>query len=685
LPVGPATAQAASVSFGPRLGTHYISKQHFSRHEYYVELMGGARRKPSLPIAGPAVTRHLAFWYPNDPTLKRAAWVKTIEKYILAIYRHLADQGLQPYTRSLIRGAQPVLRLLDNEYRLSGNDQEHPTQVRKDPTRYQTVRIRFYYGQRPASIGFELHDEYFTISTIIDLAWGPEPVPGEQSDCETTHSLVKAIEEFNFIATKRYELAKANTSEKAKSEHKSSFKNSYRFIYEDVWDSFYDRVFDQPYNAMPQADKERLGGTFVDLRGLVAVAGKSEFISPPVEREEKADFINPPASFAIQHSLTGRIGVDQFDDDDVVDRADVLLPWLKADRGFIDGDREADRTEPVEFSMTQFLDKRVLFATALGAQLSRKVGEQGALTFIMLAANPSRWQQGRLVDRVHMLATLRLAALYDLTHLINADAQLHKLEEKTKKFIAESTPKPRELRRKLPVWQRYLNETERQTKGGKAQIAGGLARRVERSGYYRRQFEDHLEGFRIDRIEGFAPIDEAVNRRLAGDYELIRTVGEHHARLRETLAGLSRRLQNRQIFELQQDIGHGTSAIERLQRNAEKAFFLFLFPYYFSQFLIHLAEEANASERLSPFDDAFQINIILAVASILIGITFAYGKSWEKMLGVGERISRAKFIVCLFASLIVATLFLTAIGTDPHRADHKHPPVAPPAVSGGPG
>jgi hypothetical protein len=669
------------------LGLNHISNHHFSRHEYYEELMGGARRKPSLPIAGPAVTRHLAFWYPNIPTLDRADWIKSIEKYILAVYRHLADHGLQPHTRSLTGGAQRVLRLLDNQYRLSGGSEKGPIPLRNEATRYQTFRIRFYYGRRPASISFELHDEYFTISTIIDLAWSPESDSSEKIDCDAIDALVKAIDDFNLIASKRYELAKANISEQKKSEHKMSFKNSYQIIYEDIWNSFYHRVFDRAYAAMSDEDKKNLGGTFADLRGFVAIARKSEFISPPGEDEgkEKADFIKPPASFAIQHSLTGRIGVDRFDDNDAVDRADVLLPWLKADRGFSEGDREADRTEPVEFSMTQFLEKRVLFATALGAQLSRKVDEQGAITFIMLGANPSRWQQGRLVDRVHMLATLRLAALYDLNHLIRADAQLRALEEETKQFIADPAPNPLVLGDKLRVWQHFLNETERQPKEGKAQIAGGLARRVERSAYYRRQFEDHLKGFRIDRIEGFAPVDEAVNRRLAGDYELIRTVGEHHARLRETLAGLSRRLQNRRIYDLQQEIGRGTKTIVTLQDRAEKAVFLFLFPYYVSQVLIHLAEEANVSERVSEFDDAFQINIMLAVASILIGITLAYSKAWEKMLGVGQRISRAKFIVCLFASLIVGTLFFTAIATDHHRADHKQQSVAPPAVSGGPG
>jgi hypothetical protein len=580
-------------------------KEHFERHEHYDDLMGGARRKPALPIAGPAVTWHLAFWCPNDPIdpidvvgandpndpiLRHEIWVKTIEKFILALYHRLKDRKLNPYTRSLGKEKQQ-LYLLNNTYLATDKTGDSPKSLRtKGATRYQTFRVRFYYGSMPVSVSFELHDEYFTLSTIIDLAWPAhvEPTPDEEGDCATIEGLkkdstaikllTKAIKDFNKIASEHYKQAKLQRSEKDNNlVHRQAFEEPYHKIYHIIWDDFFERVFDFPYKALKEG-RSKLGGVFADFRGFVAAA-------------EDETFISGPGKYLSKDSLEQRIGIKYFDARDAVHRADVLLPWLKADEGFAQADeaREPDRTEPVEFTLSVLLRKRALFATALGAQLSRRRGQQGPITYIVLARNPARWQVGRLIDRLQMLGTLRLAALYNLPHLIRADAQLRNLEDATKDFMSPQLQRQsQELKDILPGWSKDFNEIEQQLKDGKAQIAGGLAYRVERSGYYRSQFEGHLDGFRIKRIEGFSPFDEAVNRRLAGDYELIRTVGEHHRRLQETLAGLDRRLQSIRTHELQEAIKNETTTIDDLQKIAEKGFWAFLFPYYFGTVLIHV-------------------------------------------------------------------------------------------------
>jgi hypothetical protein len=600
-------------------------KRHFDRHEYYDDLMGGARRKPALPIAGPAVTWHLAFWAPddlndpndpNDPTLKREIWVKTIEKFILALYHRLKDRKLNPYTRSLGK-EKKQLYLLNNIYRTTDKTGDSPEPLRtKGATRYQTFRVRFYYGSMPVSVSFELHDEYFTLSTIIDLAWPAdvEPTPDEEGDCATIEGLkkdrtaikrlTKAIKDFNEIAGEHYKQAKLQRSEKDnKPVHRQAFEKPYLNIYHTIWDDFFERIFDCPYKAIKEG-RSKLGGVFADFRGFVAAVGEKTFISGP-------------GKYLSKDSLEQRIGIKYFGAREAVHRADVLLPWLKADEGFAQADeaKEPDRTEPVEFTLSLLLRKRALFATALGAQLSRRRGQQGPITYIVLAKNPARWQVGRLIDRLQMLGTLRLAALYNLPHLIRADAQLRNLEDSIKEFMSPPLQgQPQKLEDKLPGWSTTVNEIERQPKDGQAdgktQFAGGLAYRVERSGYYRSQFEGHLDDFRISRIEGFSPFDEAVNRRLAGDYELIRTVGEHHKRLQKILAGLDRRVQTARTHELQQSISEATNKILQLHNQLEKqseasrnllaqikefqkvgeiGFWAFLFPYYSSSVLIHVA------------------------------------------------------------------------------------------------
>jgi Protein of unknown function (DUF3422) len=634
-------------------------KLHFRRHEYYDDLMGGARRKPALPIAGPAVTRHVAFFYPNYPGLKREIWVDRIEAYILALYYHLKNNKYAPYTRSL-KNDDSRLHLLDNSFVVTETYAHNAKPIRQRASRYQTFRVRFYYGQMPVSVSVELHDEYFTISTIMDLAWPPHDCDSHDTDCITTNSLIKAIGDFATIAGKRLTHTGQTAGESGlKQRHQADFTQAYQFIYETIWERFHEAIFEQPLKMTENACKCELGGIFADFRGFIAAIG------------DKNDFINIPGSHVSKYSLKQRIGEGNFTDAEAVHYADVLLPWLKADKGFAQEkqDTEPDRTEPVEFTVSLLLRQRALFASALGAQLSRIKGEQGPVTYTALCKNTARWQAGRLIDRIHMLGTLRIAALYNLPHLIQADNQLRELEGEIKTFVSplpeqsddledEQPEQAGKLEEKVRGWLQRFDGIERQAEKGKAQIIGGLAYRVERSGYYQSQFKEHWDGFRVDRIEGFAPLDEAVNRRLAGDYELIRTVAEHHRRLQEALASLGRRLQ-------QDTIAKETRTIEKLQRGAETGFFAVLFPYYVSHVLIDAVERSKLAEA-EAFSDANRLmhfDILILVASTLVGLTLAF-----------YRTLRAKLTVPgLLFSLVVTILLLSYAGS------HLKLPTAPPA------
>lgn len=651
-----------------------VPKLHFRRHEYYDDLMGGARRKPALPIAGPAVTRHVAFFYPNYPELKREIWVDAIEKYILALYHHLEDNDYLPHTRSLRKDDSGLylLYLLDNSYALNDKKGEHPSAIRQRPTRYQTFRVRFYYGLMPVSISIELHDEYFTVSTIIDLAWPPHPGPAckAQRDCAVTENLRKVVEDFARIADERLaHPARSQGDKGVKQAHQRAFKDAYLFIYETIWDEVQAAIFEDPLKETKDACKCELGGVFADFRGFVATIAEK-------------GFINGPYTHVSDYSLQRRIGEQTFkagvaaSEIDVVDYADVLLPWLKADQGFAQQveDREPDRTEPVEFTVSLLLRQRTLFASALGAQLSRQRGEQGPVTFIALSKNASRWQAGRLIDRVHMLGTLRIAALYNLPDLIQADNELRELENEIKAFVSplpeqagdleeERPEQAGKLEDKLRGWLQRFDDIERQPEKGKAQIIGGLAYRVERSGYYQSQFKEHWDGFRVDRIEGFAPLDEAVNRRLAGDYELIRTVAEHHRRLQQTLASLGRQLQ-------QDAIAKETRTIERLQLGAERGFFAVLFPYYVSRVLVDLAQAAKLTDRFPEL----HLELALTVLAIAIGVITAFYRPLRNRLKLGS--ITAGLLAIVF--IVAVTVFFTWASTlySPTVTSHAEQPVA---------
>lgn len=131
-------------------------EQDFKLHPDFAALMGGARRKPALPIGGPAVTWHVAFWIPPHLVTRRQLWVRQIEKYILALYHHLADQGFQPHTRSL-KVANGRFQLLGNTYDFIDRTGDKPISVEGQVARYQMFRVRFCYGLTPATVSLELH------------------------------------------------------------------------------------------------------------------------------------------------------------------------------------------------------------------------------------------------------------------------------------------------------------------------------------------------------------------------------------------------------------------------------------------------------------------------------------------------------------------------------------------------
>jgi hypothetical protein len=599
------------------------SKDQFQRHKAYRELMGGGRRKPALPIGGPSVTWHLGFWVPQDKALSYEQWVEGVEHFIRKLYHHLEDlaqndEGFHPRTRSLQKAKtsnEKRLHLLNNIYSADDRTRAKLGSLKGQANRYQTFRVRFFYAAVPVSVSLELNDEYFMLSTIIDLALKPDyqrfPIR-HTPDFGTIEELRQAIESFNKIATVRYGKVRASQSEASKHADRDAFRKPCNEIYTSIWERFYARIFELPYQEAIR-DKE-LGYIFANVRGFLAYLGSRSFIG-------KA------GAFAKKPSAALRIGNKTFDSKDAVRRTDVLLPWLKADEGFTsqDGDKDADRTEPVEFTFTQLADGRAILGSALGAQLSRRRDDQAPMTYVVLARNQASWQIGRIAHHLHTLVALRLAALYDLQHLIKAGLELRELDaEVDKKIGALSliTSKDEQggthaqrtggaAKQLFELSGKLTNIGRQPDEDCKPQIAGGLAHRVERSRYYRGQADQVAQEMRDGRIEGFPTYTAAARRRLGGIYELIDMVGNRFARLQDKLAAINRQLRTAELLQLQQRITTQTTAIEEFQRVAEIGFFLVLFPHYVSLMISDLVGEAGPWTKRGILVGSFLFGIIL--------------------------------------------------------------------------
>jgi hypothetical protein len=108
-------------------------------------------------------------------------WIENIETFLFAFYDRLSRRFANDRTVNLrtanFESSDGRLYLLDNKYfanvaqrREEQQRQNVPTAIGVYPNRYQTVRFQFSWQSTQAEISVELHSEYFTISSALDLS-----------------------------------------------------------------------------------------------------------------------------------------------------------------------------------------------------------------------------------------------------------------------------------------------------------------------------------------------------------------------------------------------------------------------------------------------------------------------------------------------------------------------------------
>jgi hypothetical protein len=511
------------------------SPEDFGHHHDYPALMVGARRKAVPPLAAPGINRQVGIWVPDKLMLERKEWISHIEEFFSELYYHLHESGCNPATphlRAKIGDEHPRLYLIHNSYSLQRGGERLPIAgAEGQTTRHQRFLLSFTWRSAPVDVLIELFDEYFTLSTSVDLsrrsaAQKPEPPdwPGPM--------LERAIETFYRLTYARYDEIKTNRVAAVTDSQQEELAGAFDVIYYRVWKALYQHMFPSPLATRA----ETLGRAFADLRSFVA-------------SRERPDFADARKN---NRPLDEAIGNGRFRGNDAIRCVDAVRPFMEADAWL---HRDADQVqcpEPREFTFTPVVDERFIYGSALGAPPCHFQDRPMPVAYILLAANNCPSEIGLLVDGVNTLGTTRLAALYDFPHLMNAALELRELEGSISEVrrVADAPQADAEIARRLPAFSQRLAEIEqgipKKSDDRHPQIVGGLPFRVERSRYYQRQFRGLVRGLRIGRIQGFLTYDEAVARRLGGIYQLIDTVGLRHERLREALTGLSQRARSNQ-------------------------------------------------------------------------------------------------------------------------------------------
>jgi hypothetical protein len=519
-------------------------RRDFEDHPKYTQMTSGSRRKPIPPFGAPALVRHFGLWIPDhfvaNPEAKigRAQWIEAIEKSLIRdFYKRLKAGRHKP--RILDWPAEgSKLRFLDS---LAA-----PEAASAESTRLQSFRIAFEWQSMPVTLSLEVREEHLAVTGAIDLsAWKPDPETlSKFSEAARLHG---AIERLNDVLTKRERKVRLGSGRKTEDADRRALQEPHDVIYDDVWDKLHDDLFGGLFTAQKGRD---LGKLFVDLRGFVASRGVRRFIAKP-------------GSAPLGHSLAKRIGRKVFRTPLAVRCLDTIWPFLTTYRAGMDESQKL--LDPVDYAAERFLNRRVLYASALGAQWPKSGATHTPLTIFLYAANNYERQLARVSDRGHMLAAARITALYDRDLIMQADAQLRRLEAEIGELTATLQGKGHEelieaariVADKLPNYEQQLAEIGQQMQKredmekGKPRLIGGLLRRVVMSRFYQKQFAGLVGGFRPTRIEGFFTYNEAVIRRLGGMYDHIEAVGKLYKQLEQKLIVLNQRVQTAQGVEAQ--------------------------------------------------------------------------------------------------------------------------------------
>jgi hypothetical protein len=292
-----------------------------------------------------------------------------------------------------------------------------------------------------------------------------------------------------------------------------------------------------------------------------------------------------------------------------VDAKEKFLPLLNA--------YNIARLRQYECAINYVLDGRAIYMSALAPQLpDAPDNERIPAEFILYAhqhvpdsakkVSVNVWELGRLVNQLHILGTVRLAAMKHVKLLHAAGKRLSQLEptmQKARESVA-------------------LNETDTMTfiKGAHEQFNSitaefrknascSLAYRIERSGNYVARFRSNIKFLQITGLEGDQPYDQFVERRLGAEFDFIERLGRRYGRAASNITALDQNYLSMETNKIDDETNKIDSGIHKIQEWGEFALLAALAPYY----ITHLLERFVSDERI-PITTIIVWYIFLAIA-----------------------------------------------------------------------
>jgi hypothetical protein len=475
----------------------------FGNPTEYRQLNGGAHRKRANNLRAPALTWHLGFWTPslieidddgNEPAVdnnSRRTLALAIDRFILAFCRTLTKDDH-------VEGLE-ISPCINGTIILFGTTVDMDSLIRTDPklserqadikdSDYRVVSVKWRWYSLNFTLRVELHTEYFSITSFAECSGLDAPL------------FLKLRDKFELLEELLVDGGSPSLGTALSS-----------YFFEEFWELLLQRMFTRS-PLIPFGNDPLFANVFADFRGIVL---STEMIPSLFPESEGND------------SSWGN-------------RAEDRIRRLVTD------------IDSYEYTASYMLGKRALYMSALGPQHPEDHDNRRIpLTFLLCVRDRSdagaslpinKWQLGRLVDRIHLLGTVRLAALKNFGELRNAGTTLSGLDPLTT-LARDSVTAHRTSGKRSDAIQCITDAHDHFNKVTQQFVAAtssatGLTYRVERSRYYVEQFKTNVRALRLAKIEGCQRYDEFVERRLGATFDFIHRLGLRYERAVNSLSML---------------------------------------------------------------------------------------------------------------------------------------------------
>lgn len=520
---------------------------------------------------------------------------------------------------------------------------------------------RIWWCGLRVTIRLEMETEYISLTTIIDLSvTAPADIPKPRKNCGAANDLVAALNELKgaFDAS----------NDTAESGPKPKWNTLRLRLQERVWKAIETDLID--HDEILTAN---LGYVFADFRGLITA---SDLPPNDVTGNEAKTPTSPFRPLFRGDAPGGSIGKSACPvplDEWRREALNQLWPLIKSEQP----------TEEFEFTASGYLGGRAVFVSALGPKPGGPaIGPEDwkPLNYYLHTCTCDEWQIGRLIDRIHNLATLRLAATVRIGALTEAgeiaDRVLGLIEEADRRLrvalrAASYSPPDKgtaadRYKAIMEPPEQAIGEVEAELAKIAAKFPLGITGRLERSQYYIDRFMTGADVFRVERIEGFQLYKEFISRRMTGIFGYIHLL---HQRMNDVWSGMSelnRKYATLKMTAVTCDINNLTAAIKhedneikKIQDFGEIALIGILVPYYLGGLFYYSFENFLKHYKSDYW------TLVIIISSSFVVFTLKSFKPDQLADEPSRQYNRKRQIVrWLFILLIGAVLALTRVWGD---------------------